>query len=259
MSSQLRLHLLILLLCSAITVEGAAIAQAPISSYSSIDQRIASLEYTTNAQGQFFSQLQKQVSDNQHDIDLLRGQIQENKHKLNQVLERQQYTYSHLERYCNLQKKIADNNSNSSSIPNDNHKFFRSLSSAKKSYDDDIKIAYNDAIDLVMVQEKKDQAIASLLNFVKKYPNSAYQPNANYWIGQLFYNKGKKEQSAYYFALVVKNYPKSLKAPQAMYKIGIIMQETGKSDKAYAVYNKLIKQYPQSDSAKQAEKRIARL
>ncbi|MEX0635056.1 hypothetical protein M8494_37775 [Serratia ureilytica] len=38
----------------------------------------------------------------------------------------------------------------------------------------------------------------------KTVPKSTYQPNANYWLGQLFYNKGKKDDAAYHFA-VVKN------------------------------------------------------
>ncbi len=41
-------------------------------------------------------------------------------------------------------------------------------------------------------------------NFIKNYPDSTYLPNANYWLGQLNYNKGKKDDAAYYFASVVK-------------------------------------------------------
>ncbi len=37
----------------------------------------------------FLTQLQQQLSDNQSDIDSLRGQIQENQYQLNQVVERQ--------------------------------------------------------------------------------------------------------------------------------------------------------------------------
>ena len=48
-------------------------------------------------------------------------------------------------------------------------------------------------------------------------PDSTYQPNANYWLGQLNYNKGRKDDAAFYFASVVKNYPKSPKAPDAMF------------------------------------------
>lgn len=61
-------------------------------------------------------------------------------------------------------------------------------------------------------KKQYDQAISAFQSFVKQYPKSTYQPNANYWLGQLFYNKGKKDDAAYYFAVVVKNYAKSPKA-----------------------------------------------
>ncbi len=38
----------------------------------------------------------------------------------------------------------------------------------------------------------EDDAIVAFQNFIKKYPDSTYQPNANYWLGQLNYNKGKR-------------------------------------------------------------------
>lgn len=91
MSSNFRLHLLSLSLLVGIAAPWAAIAQAPISSVGSgsVEDRVTSLERITNAQGQLFSQLQQQLSDNQRDIDTLRGQIQESQYQLNQVVERQ--------------------------------------------------------------------------------------------------------------------------------------------------------------------------
>ncbi len=77
-----------------------------------------------------------------------------------------------------------------------------------------------------------------------KYPDSTYQPNANYWLGQLNYNKGEKDDAAFYFASVVKNYPKSPKAPDAMFKVGVIMQDKGDTAKAKAVYQQVINKFP---------------
>lgn len=108
-------------------------------------------------------------------------------------------------------------------------------------------------------KKQYDQAISAFQAFIKQYPKSTYLPNANYWLGQLYYNKGKKEDAAYYYAVVVKSYPKSPKAPDAMYKVGVIMQEKGQADKAKAVYQQVIKSYPTSDAAKQAKKREASL
>lgn len=48
-------------------------------------------------------------------------------------------------------------------------------------------------------KKQYDQAISAFQSFVKQYPKSTYQPNANYWLGQLFYNKGKKRRCGLLF------------------------------------------------------------
>lgn len=265
MSSNFRLHLLSLSLLVGIAAPWAAIAQAPISSVGSgsVEDRVTSLERITNAQGQLFSQLQQQLSDNQRDIDSLRGQIQENQYQLNQVVERQKQILLQLDSQgsanssANTGAAAADSAASASTASDASSTTAAPVASTAPASSGDANTDYNRAVDLVLVKKQNDQAITAFQSFVKQYPDSTYQPNANYWLGQLFYNKGKKDDSAYYFAVVVKNYPKSPKAPDAMYKVGVIMQEKGQADKAKAVYQQVIKQYPTSDAAKQAQKRIA--
>ena len=267
MSSNFRLHLLSLSLLVGIAAPWAAIAQAPISSVGSgsVEDRVTSLERITNAQGQLFSQLQQQLSDNQRDIDTLRGQIQESQYQLNQVVERQKQILLQLDSQGSASTGATAAPAASTSTGSDSSAAAApaaataSTAAETPASSGDANTDYNRAVDLVLVKKQNDQAITAFQSFVKQYPDSTYQPNANYWLGQLFYNKGKKDDSAYYFAVVVKNYPKSPKAPEAMYKVGVIMQEKGQVDKAKAVYQQVIKQHPTSDSAKQAQKRIAAL
>lgn len=267
MSSNFRLHLLSLSLLVGIAAPWAAIAQAPISSVGSgsVEDRVTSLERITNAQGQLFSQLQQQLSDNQRDIDTLRGQIQESQYQLNQVVERQKQILLQLDSQGSASTGATAAPAASTSTGSDSSAAASpaaataSTAAETPASSGDANTDYNRAVDLVLVKKQNDQAITAFQSFVKQYPDSTYQPNANYWLGQLFYNKGKKDDSAYYFAVVVKNYPKSPKAPEAMYKVGVIMQDKGQVDKAKAVYQQVIKQYPTSDSAKQAQKRIAAL
>lgn len=120
----------------------------------------------------------------------------------------------------------------------------------------DANTDYNAAIALVQDKSRQDDAMVAFQNFIKNYPDSTYLPNANYWLGQLNYNKGKKDDAAYYFASVVKNYPKSPKAADAMFKVGVIMQDKGDTAKAKAVYQQVISKYPGTDGAKQAQKRL---
>ncbi|MEB7890749.1 cell division protein CpoB [Hafnia alvei] len=261
MSSNFRLHLLSLSLLVGIAAPWVAIAQAPISSVGSgsVEDRVTSLERITNAQGQLFSQFQQQLSDNQRDIDSLRGQIQESQYQLNQVVERQKQILLQLDSQgsANTGAAAADSAAAASTASDASSTTAAPVASTAPASSGDANTDYNRAVDLVLVKKQNDQAITAFQSFVKQYPDSTYQPNANYWLGQLFYNKGKKDDSAYYFAVVVKNYPKSPKAPDAMYKVGVIMQEKGQADKAKAVYQQVIKQYPTSDAAKQAQKRIA--
>ncbi|MGO4743225.1 cell division protein CpoB [Serratia quinivorans] len=265
MNSNFRRHLLSLSLLVGVAVPWAATAQAPISNVGSgsVEDRVTSLERISNAQGQLLNQLQQQLSDNQRDIDALRGQIQESQYQLNQVVERQKQIYQQMDSISQggAQSSAAAAGAAggaaaaASSTGADNASAGATAAAPASTGDENSD--YNAAVSLALEKKQYDQAISAFQAFVKQYPKSTYQPNANYWLGQLFYNKGKKDDAAYYYAVVVKNYSKSPKAPDAMYKVGIIMQEKGQADKAKAVFQQVIKQYPTSAAAKQAKSRVA--
>lgn len=265
MISNFRLQLLSLSLLVGVAAPWAANAQASISSVGSgsVEDRVTSLERISNAQAQLLQQLQEQMNANQSDIDSLRGQIQQNSYQLNQVIERQKQIYQQI-----------DSLSSNTSAPQDAGDATASAGAgaaatggessggaapAAPTQSGDANSDYNAAVALILEKKQYDQAISALQAWVKRYPDSTYQPNANYWLGQLFYNKGKKDDAAYYFATVVKNYPKSPKSAEALLKVGVIMQDKNDTAKAKAVYQQVIKQYPNSESAKQAQKRLAGL
>ncbi|MDZ7279061.1 cell division protein CpoB [Pantoea eucrina] len=268
MISNFRLHLLSLSLLVGVAAPWAANAQASISNVGSgsVEDRVTNLERISNAQAQLLQQLQQQMSDNQSDIDSLRGQIQQNSYQLNQVIERQKQLYQQID-------SLSSNSSNASAPANGDAAANANAAgnaeasagnnaageSAAPTQTGDANTDYNAAVALILEKKQYDQAIAALQAWVKKYPDSTYQPNANYWLGQLYYNKGKKDDAAYYFASVVKNYPKSPKAAEALFKVGVIMQDKNDTAKAKAVYQQVIKQFPNTESAKLAQKRIASL
>ncbi|GLR10020.1 cell division protein CpoB [Mixta theicola] len=264
MISSFRPHLLSLSLLIGIAAPWAANAQASISSVGSgsVEDRVTSLERISNAQAQLLQQLQQQLNATQSDIDSLRGQIQENSYQLNQVVERQKQIYQQID---SLSSGAAASNTASGSGGDTAAAAAPApaadagAAAAAPVQSGDANTDYNSAVALVLEKKQYDQAIAAFQAFVKKYPDSTYQPNANYWLGQLNYNKGKKDDAAYYFATVVKKYPKSPKSSEALYKVGVIMQDKGDNAKAKAVYQQVIKQYPNTEAAKQAAKRAASL
>ena len=261
MSSNFRHHLLSLSLLVGIAAPWAAFAQAPISSVGSgsVEDRVTQLERISNAHSQLLTQLQQQLSDNQTDIDSLRGQIQENQYQLNQIVERQKQILLQIDGLTSGNGAAAAGAQASSSSSDQSAATASAApaaSSGAPAMTGDANTDYNAAIALVKDASRQDDAMAAFQNFVKKYPDSTYQPNANYWLGQLNYNKGKKDDAAFYFASVVKNYPKSPKAPDAMFKVGVIMQDKGDTAKAKAVYQQVINKFPGTDGAKQAQKRL---
>ena len=256
MNSNFRHHLMSLSLLVGIAAPWAAFAQAPISSVGSgsVEDRVTQLERISNAHSQLLTQLQQQLSDNQTDIDSLRGQIQESQYQLNQVVERQKQIMLQID---NL------NSGGASAQPATGDQSGAAGATATPPADaspvqsGDANTDYNAAIALVQDKSRQDDAMAAFQAFVKKYPDSTYQPNANYWLGQLNYNKGKKDDAAFYFASVVKNYPKSPKAPDAMFKVGVIMQDKGDTAKAKAVFQQVVSKFPGTEGAKQAQKRLS--
>ncbi|EOU1295155.1 cell division protein CpoB [Cronobacter sakazakii] len=262
MISNFRHHLLGLSLLVGVAAPWAANAQAPISDVGSgsVEDRVVQLERISNAHSQLLTQLQQQLSDNQSDIDSLRGQIQENQYQLNHIVERQKQILLQMDSLTNGNGGAAaaqggDQAQNGAAQATPDASASAPAASAP-TQSGDANTDYNAAIALVQDKSRQDEAITAFSNFIKQYPDSTYQPNAHYWLGQLNYNKGKKDDAAYYFASVVKNYPKSPKAADAMYKVGVIMQDKGDTAKAKAVYQQVISKYPGTDGAKQAQKRL---
>ncbi|ADO08767.1 MULTISPECIES: cell division protein CpoB [Pantoea] len=264
MVSNFRRHLLSLSLLIGVAAPWAANAQASISSVGSgsVEDRVTTLERISNAQAQLMQQLQQQMSDNQRDIDALRGQIQQNSYQLNQVVERQKQLYQQIDSLSSASSSSGQQAAGSDAAADTSAAATAGAAASTESapaQTGDANSDYNAAVALILEKKQYDQAISALQAWVKRYPDSTYQPNANYWLGQLNYNKGKKDDAAYYYATVVKNYPKSPKAAEALLKVGVIMQEKKDTAKAKAVFQQVIKLYPDTESAKQAQKRLASL
>jgi len=264
MVSNFRRHLLSLSLLIGVAAPWAANAQASISSVGSgsVEDRVTTLERISNAQAQLMQQLQQQMSDNQRDIDALRGQIQQNTYQLNQVVERQKQLYQQIDTLSSASSNGGQQAAGSNAAADTGAAATAGAAASTESapaQTGDANSDYNAAVALILEKKQYDQAISALQAWVKRYPDSTYQPNANYWLGQLNYNKGKKDDAAYYYATVVKNYPKSPKAAEALLKVGVIMQEKKDTAKAKAVFQQVIKLYPDTESAKQAQKRLSGL
>ncbi|MBB5369370.1 MULTISPECIES: tol-pal system protein YbgF [unclassified Janthinobacterium] len=114
--------------------------------------------------------------------------------------------------------------------------------------------AYDAALGLFKSGDYKGAA-TSLDAFVKRYPESAYAANAQYWLGNAYYAQRDCKSAITAQQAVVKNYPDSPKAADAMLNIASCYTELKDKPNATKTLNALISRYPDSNAAQTAKER----
>ncbi|AEW44456.1 periplasmic protein [Serratia symbiotica str. 'Cinara cedri'] len=108
MNIKFRAYIVSVLLLIGGVIPSVTVAQVVINNVGSsvLEELIISLQHISHAHSQLLNQLQQQLSDNQHDLDILRGQIQENKYQLNMVAEQQKKIYQYISDLSNSTKQL---------------------------------------------------------------------------------------------------------------------------------------------------------
>lgn len=104
-----------------------------------------------------------------------------------------------------------------------------------------------------------EAAVTSLQQFVRRYPESAYASNAQYWLGNAYYTQRDCKNAIAAQQVVVNTYPTSAKAPDAMLNIASCYIEQKDKANAKKTLQTLIKKYPESTSAATAKDRLTAL
>lgn len=100
------------------------------------------------------------------------------------------------------------------------------------------------------------QALRMFREFVRKYPQSEYVDNAQYWIGECYYVQGDYEKAILEYENVIKRYPQGDKVPSALLKQGFAFLNLGDRVDAKLLFKKVIKEYPRSPQAEIAAKKL---
>jgi len=109
--------------------------------------------------------------------------------------------------------------------------------------------AYRAAHALVRSQSF-DQAVNAFKQFLQKYPDGKYAPNAHYWLGELYLviQPPDPEASRQAFSLLLSEYPDNPKAPDAMFKLGKVYFLKGNRAKSKEYLDQVIRQYGNTNS-----------
>jgi tol-pal system protein YbgF len=95
-----------------------------------------------------------------------------------------------------------------------------------------------------------------LLRFLQQNPKNELAANAQYWVGETYYNEKNYEQAILAFQDVIKHYPGKEMIPAAMLKQGMAFADLGDAKSARFVYGKLKEDFPKTEEAKQAIEKL---
>jgi tol-pal system protein YbgF len=240
-------------LISLLVVSGAAYSAAPIndaSSSAAIAEQLNQLKRLMQARGAAQVNLQQQLVEVQDELSELKGESENQAHKLDQIVERQRDLYIEIERrLTNIQAPKQTPVANTTITPTESS-YSASLSESE---------AYDQAVNLILKDRRYDEAIPEFKNFIKSFPKSVYIANAHYWLGQLLFNKSLFADAKTHFDQVIRNHPKSTKRSDSMLKQATVMQKLGDKNAAKALFEQVISEYPDSTSASLAKSRLASL
>lgn len=101
-----------------------------------------------------------------------------------------------------------------------------------------------------------DLAVEGFASYVRSFPKSESADNAQYYIGESFFQRGKLAEAVEAFGRVISTYPRSDVAGQARYKRGVCYERLNQPDRAREDYDVVIKTLGETDAGRLAKQRL---
>lgn len=229
-------------------------AQAPVNSVGSsgsVNDRLAELERAFSARSQAQIDQQRQLNAMQQEVSELRGLLEEQSYRLEQVIERQRSLLMAQQDAAEKPQQAApaaQSGAESAEPP-------QSKASATPASGDE-QAAYDNAVNLVLQDKDYDAAIPAFARFITQYPQSSYVPNAHYWLGQLLFTQKRFDQAKAQFARVVEAYQTSNKRADSLLKLGLIAREQNDNAQAKQYFEQVVKEYGNTGAARLAQENL---
>ncbi|GLS84368.1 tol-pal system protein YbgF [Paraferrimonas haliotis] len=237
-----------------LSVSAAVAAPAPVEDATSGSRSVTTskteqLQRMLNASNRLQLEMQQRIDALQQEVLELRGANEQQAYQLNQMQQRQRQIYDEITRLSD-QLAAGGGSAASAATPASTGAAIGSLSEAD---------AYQEAVNLVLKQREYEKAIPAFEAFLAQYPQSEYAANANYWLGQLLFNKNDLGAAKTAFARVNSDYPKSSKRADSMVKLGMIAEKEGQQSRAKQLYDQVLKEYSGSAAARLAQQQLEQI
>jgi tol-pal system protein YbgF len=116
--------------------------------------------------------------------------------------------------------------------------------SARQVYDNALRDKQGGSLDL---------ALSGFQEYLKWYGQTELAPNAQFYIGEIQYNKGDFPGAIEAFDAVLERYSENNKTPDAMYMKGLALWKVGQRTEAGKEFLNVIQKYPKSEVAPKAK------
>ena len=223
-----------------------------------IDTRLGRVEAVVNNQS--LLDMARRIDELEAQLRQLRGAQEETQNGADSLARQQRDLYADLDkRLAALERAVRSSGSPgagaASAMPSDSPEPAVNVASASPADD---QVAYNSAFE-TLKSGSYFAAITRWLDFLKAYPNSKLQENAQYWLGESYYVAHDFDNASVVFKGLVDRYPDSAKAPDALLKLGYCQYEKKRLPDARATLKLVQTRYPDSDAARLAGERLAKM
>ncbi len=235
----------------------------------SVEDRLKRMERLVNSKG--LVDIMVRVESLQSELQRLLGEIELQKHSLDEIKKRQRDLYVDIDRRLLQIERGSGSSRTSVPLPqpveqkpvmSKNRSI--SVSSKPTSSAKVIKnkegeqVAYQKAFDLLRAL-RYEKATQAFRQFLENYPDGRYAHIAQYWLAETSYHTRKYDVAVQDYQTLIDQYPNSPKRADALLKIGYSQFELKSFSKAKIVLKKLIQSYPGTTEAGQAENLLQKI
>lgn len=193
--------------------------------------------------------LSQRIDDANAEVRVLRGQLDELQHSLNQTQDQQRQMYGDVDRRLAAVEGGAVGGGALAPAGG---------ASGLPIPQGDDRANYQAAFDLLK-DGKYQEAISGFSQFLTTFPNSGLADNAQYWLGESHYVTRQFSEALRHFQTVVDKYPDSRKIPDALLKIGYCNYELKNYPAARAALGQVVSRFGDTTAARLAAQRLTKM
>lgn len=246
------------LLVLILTLGSTAYAESilpPVIDYSNYSNK-SELSGATNS-ANFSYGMSERLAQLQHEIQQLRGMVEEQVHALEKLKKRQVNIYSDIDQRfndlvdSNVQKEavVLEKSAKESSIIAD-----KAMVVAVKNQQESYQTAYQ-----ILKNGYHSEAISAFKLFIIDFPQGEFADNAQYWLAEAYKGNQDFNSAKAAFLKVISDFTGSPKVPDALLKLGYIELEQNNKAKARGYFTQITSGYPKTVAAHLATEKIMQM